>query len=423
MIYTLQQKVIDNIIVFLLVMSSGGMLFVFNRNIMYGVFLIFLVFVFVGNISKLKKPLLNASLLGFFGFLFLFLLNYFSAISVQSLNKYGYYMMVIVVCLLTVFHFSNNRKEYHFVERLYFVLKIIVIHASINVLVFSLFKNNLSVISNSFHECQTFLNIFFYSALDKKFTLISFMGLDFYRNQGLFWEAGVLQVFLNIFLYLELFIFKKNKILVLLAVFAILTTYSTSGITILLLQIAYYVISEMKNSKVLIPVVLSLSIPIYLIFSANVEEKILGEKEASFQKRYFDLIQPLFIAIQNPITGIGLDLTKFQEYRSSFYFESSVFDVIQDEVGLDLKMEITDQGSSNSFMFLLSTMGFPTFFLFMYMFFRQQLFVEKKYLLYSIVIISLMTSPLLLRPFFFIFIISGFVHTFYKITSYKKLLS
>ena len=420
MIYTLQQKVIDNIIVFLLVMSSGGMLFVFNRNIMYGVFLIFLVFVFVGNISKLKKPLLNASLLGFFGFLFLFLLNYFSAISVQSLNKYGYYMMVIVVCLLTVFHFSNNRKEYHFVERLYFVLKIIVIHASINVLVFSLFKNNLSVISNSFHECQTFLNIFFYSGLEKKFALISFMGFDFYRNQGLFWEPGVLQVFLNIFLFLELFIIKKNKLWVLLAVFAILTTYSTTGITILLIQIAYYIKYELKNSKILIPFVLLISFPIYLIFANNLEEKIAGEKEGSFQKRYFDLIQPLFIAIQNPITGIGMDLSKFQEYRSSFYFESSVFNSLQDKVGLELKMEITDQGSSNSFMYLLSTMGFPTFILFMYMFFRQQLFVERKYLLYSIIIMSLMTSPLLLRPFFFILIISGFVHSFYKITSHKQ---
>ena len=423
MIYTLKQKFIDNIIVFFLVISSGGMLFVFNRNIMYSVFLILLVFVFIGNISKLTKPLLNASLFGFFSLLFLFLLNYFSAISVQSLNKYSYYMMVVVVCLLTVFHFSNNRQEDHFIERLYFVLKIIVIHAIINVLAYSFIKNNLFVISNSYHECQTFLNILFYSSLEKKFTLISFMGFDFYRNQGLFWEAGVLQIFLNIFLYLELFIFKKNKVWVLLAVFAILTTYSTTGITILLLQIAYYIKSEMKNSKIFIPVVLSFSIPIYLIFSANIEEKILGEKEASFQKRYFDLIQPLFIAIQNPITGIGMDFTKFQEYRSSFYFESSVFDVIQDKIGLELKMEITDQGSSNSFMFLLSAMGFPTFILFMYMFFRQQLFVKKKNLLYSIIIISLMTSPLLLRPFFFIFIISGFVHSFYKITSHKKYLS
>ena len=208
----------------------------------------------------------------------------------------------------------------------------------------------------------------------------------------------------------------------LLAIFSILTTYSTTGISILLIQIVYYIKYEMKNSKVLIPFVLVLSFPVYLIFSVNVEEKIVGDQEASFQKRYFDLVQPLFIALQNPLTGIGLDLDKFQEYRSSFYFESSLFNSVQDKVGLELKMDITDQGSSNSFMFLLSTMGFPTFILFIYMFFNQIIFNQRKYLLFSIIILSLMSSPLLLRPFFFLFIMSGFMHTFYKITSHNKKL-
>jgi len=421
--YTLVQKFFDNIIVFLLLMSSGGMLFVFNRNIMFFIFLFCLFLVSIANFNKLKKPLMSAAVLTLFSVFFLFFINYISSIAEQSLNKYGYYLMVMTVSVFTAFHFLNNRKKNIFIKRLYLVLKVVVVHACVNVLVYDIVKSNLVTISNLFHECQTFANIFFYSSLEKKFALISFMGLDFYRNQGLFWEAGVLQVFLNIFLYLELFIFKKSKLWVLLAIFSILTTYSTTGITILLIQILYYMKYEMNKSKILIPFVLVLLLPVYLIFSANVEEKIVGEKEASFQKRYFDLVQPLFIAFQNPLTGIGLDLDKFQEYRSSFYFESSLFNSVQDQVGLELKMEITDQGSSNSFMFLLSTMGFPTFILFMYMFFNQNIFQQRKYLLYTIIILSLMTSPLLLRPFFFLFIVSGFLQTFYKITSHKKQLS
>lgn len=420
--YTLLQKFLDNIIVFLLIMSSGGMLFVFNRNVMYFVFLFCLFLVFLTSINKIKSSLMSATVLAFFGLIFLFSINYASAIAEQSLNKYGYYLMVMTVSLLTTFHFRNNRQEDLFIKRLYFVLKVIVIHACINVLIYGIVKDSVVTISNLFHECQTFANVFFYSTLQKKFTLMSFLGFDFYRNQGLFWEAGVLQVFLNIFLYLELFIFKKSKFWVLLAIFSILTTYSTTGISILLIQIVYYIKYEMKNRKVLIPFVLVLSFPVYLIFSVNVEEKIVGDQEASFQKRYFDLVQPLFIALQNPLTGIGLDLDKFQEYRSSFYFESSLFNSVQDKVGLELKMDITDQGSSNSFMFLLSTMGFPTFILFIYMFFNQRIFNQRKYLLFSIIILSLMTSPLLLRPFFFLFIMSGFMHTFYKITSHNKKL-
>ena len=41
------------------------------------------------------------------------------------------------------------------------------------------------------------------------------------------------------------------------------------------------------------------------------EDKVQGEKEASFQKRFFDLTQPFFIAIENPLTGIGLDAEQF----------------------------------------------------------------------------------------------------------------
>jgi hypothetical protein len=418
--YSLRNKILDSIILLLLIMSSGGMLFVFNRNVMYYLFLGILVLAFVLNLNFLKKKIINSAILVFSSISVLFYINYSFALAEQSQNKYGYYLLVIMVSLLTVTHFKNNRNNIILVHRLYSVLRIIVIHAFFNILLFGIFKDNLVTISNDFHECQTFANIFFYSALEKKFVLISFLGFDFYRNQGLFWEAGVLQVFLNIFLFLELFIIKRNKLWVLLTAIVILTTYSTTGITILLIQIAYYVKTEMKNSKIMIPFVLLLSLPIYMIFSANLEEKVLGEKEASFQKRYFDLVQPLFIALQNPITGIGLDLDKFQEYRSGFYLESNAFNFVQNKVGLELKMETTDQGSSNSFMFLLSTMGFPTFFIFMYMFFKQNIFHERKYLLFCIIILSLMTSPLLLRPFFFIFIISGFTHTFSKITSNKQ---
>ena len=420
--HTLGDKFFDSIILFFLVMSSGGMLFVFYRNIMYAVFLFFLLLMVILNFDKLSKLLVSATILTLFSLLLLFGINYVFAPVNQSLAKYGYYIMVVVVSVLTAAHFKNQRTSEDFIKTLYFVLKLVVVHAFINVLMYGLVKNNLVTIINPFNssEWQTFGNIFFYSSSEKKLALITVLNFDFYRNQGLFWEAGVLQVFLNIFLFLELFIIKKHKLWVLLAIFTILTTYSTTGITILLIQIAYYIKYEMKDSKVLIPFVLLISFPIYLIFAANLEEKIAGDGEASFQKRYFDLVQPFFIALQNPIPGIGLDLTEFQEYRSGFYFESSAFDFIQDEVGLELKMEITDQGSSNSFMFLLSAMGFPTFILCIYMFFNQNIFHKRKHLLFCIIILSLMTSPLLLRPFFFIFIVSGFMKSFYQITSYKQ---
>ena len=55
MIYTLKQKIIDNIIVFMLVMSTGGLLFVFNRNLMYIIFTSFLFGALFFSRKKINK--------------------------------------------------------------------------------------------------------------------------------------------------------------------------------------------------------------------------------------------------------------------------------------------------------------------------------------------------------------------------------
>ena len=117
----------------------------------------------------------------------------------------------------------------------------------------------------------------------------------------------------------------------------------------------------------------ALCIPVYMIFSLNVEEKIQGEKESSFQKRYFDLVQPLFIALEHPLTGIGLDIEQFQKMRQEFYISSSSLSALQEKTGIESKVKGTDKGSSNSIMFLFAAMGFPTAILLLYMLFKQQI--------------------------------------------------
>ena len=60
----------------------------------------------------------------------------------------------------------------------------------------------------------------------------------------------------------------------------------------------------------------------------NVEEKIQGEKEASFQKRYFDLVQPFFIALEHPLTGIGLDVEQFWEHEARVLYSFLFFNLL-----------------------------------------------------------------------------------------------
>ena len=62
---------------------------------------------------------------------------------------------------------------------------------------------------------------------------MNLFGVEFCRNQGLFWEPGVLQIYLNLFFFLQAFILKQNRWLFLIG-FVILGTYSTTGILILI---------------------------------------------------------------------------------------------------------------------------------------------------------------------------------------------
>ena len=146
---------------------------------------------------------------------------------------------------------------------------------------------------------------------------------------------------------------------------------------------------------------------------------MIGEKEASFQKRQLDFIQPLFIAFEYPLTGVGVDVIQFQKLRTEFYSSSEIGD-LQRQVGLEMKSETTERGCSNSIMFLLATTGFPTALLLLYMFFKQQLITQRKGIFTFIIFISVLSEPILLRPFFFIFIVSGFIYTFNRITSHKQ---
>jgi hypothetical protein len=414
MIYTVKQRMIDNLIVFMLIMSTGGLLFVFNRNVMSVLFFGVLIFsiLFFGN--KFKKPFIYSSVLILISIICIGIINFIFAITEQATEKYLFYLLSVALSVLTFFHFKNNRNSNQFLKTLYFVLKLIAFHSALNFIFYFFVRDDLSTINTTFHECETFLNLFFYTT-DRG--IVNIEGFEFCRNQGLFWEPGVLQVFLNILFFLEAFVIKKSKLFLLFLSFVILTSYSTTGLAILLIQAIVYLSEQIKNNKLILAVITTLLVPLFFVFSVNIKDKIQGEKEGSFQKRIFDLTQPVFIAMDNPLTGVGLDVFQFQKIREEFYISSN------SSIGITSTTKVTDKGSSNSVMFLLAGTGFPTSLILLYMFFKQRIIENKKWLFMIILFISVMSEPLLLRPFFLIFIISGFHQIFYRVTSHKQMLA
>jgi len=403
----------------MLVSSAGGLLFVFNRNPAFLVLISIVIFSLFFLQHRIKNKTFYSSLLALIVLFSFFALNYTFAINLQSLTKYLFFGVTIFTSVLVLFYYNNQESKTVFINSLYFTLKLVLFHAVLSFIAYFFVKDNLFLISSEYHETLTFNYLFHYSPKDG--TVINLLGLDISRNAGMFWEAGILQGYLNLLFFLEISVFKRNRKLLALIILTILTTFSTTGLLLLTLQIAYFSQKLLKNNtKIILFIVLI--IPLYFVLNANINEKIYGKGEASFQKRLFDLTQPFFIAIENPLTGVGLDLDRFQEVREGFYINSDLNSSLN-QIGIEQKVETTSKGSTNSVMYMLAGMGFPIALLFIYMFTKQQIITKDRLMWFTLTFIFVLSEPLLFRPFFFIFIISGFMYTFNRITSHKKLLS
>lgn len=397
---TLLNKCVEIFSVFLLLLSGGGIPFLLYRKELFFVVLIcFALLLFSKRVNYKELRQLIFVLVSICIFLFI---NYLFAITEQSTQKVLANLTIMVSATFVVIYFNDTHKKKRFVDYLYFTLLVVLFHSLLNFFIYPLISGSLSVISNWHYECSSFLNLFFYIPQKYSFDILNFTMV---RNQGLFWEPGVLQVFLNILLFLSLFVRRFKLIMVGLVSLAILTTLSTTGLLVMLLQFTIYSTTVIRKNIFLLPIILSLFLGLYFITSLNLTDKILGDGATSFQVRLFDLVQPVLIAADYPFTGIGLDDQQYIEVRNridyNLWIEGISFDSIE-------------KGATNSIMFFLASTGFPATIFLLLMLYRQTMITNYKKLFFVIMVFSLMTEPLLLKPFFFIFVISGVIYSLNK---------
>ena len=405
---TFTHKFLDTILLALLVFSGGGLLFVFNRNLFSVVLLIVAVFCMLFMGRQLKRSIFNASIFTLLVFSALILVNYTFSPGDQKFLKYGFHLMNVTSCIFILIHFKNNRSSEYFLSRMRYVLRIVLYFSVINFLVYFIIKNRLTPAYggwNNGYIADTFNFLFFYNPEKHAF---NFFGIQLVRNQGWFWEPGVNQVYLNILLYLEGFVFKRGKWIIPLIVFSIITTYSTTGILIMMIVLVFIFLRSIKRRPLLyILLAIIISYPLFRIAQSNLEHKT-NENASSMNKRIFDLVQPLAIAVDHPITGIGLDIEHFQKYRSEYFLDSKTQNL--------LTVQHTEKGSTNSITFLIAATGFPISLFLLYALIKQDLFIRRKRVFMTVIIISVLSEPLLLRPFFLILIASGMFVFFRRFT-------
>lgn len=276
---------------------------------------------------------------------------------------------------------------------LFGILKLMAFQAVLTPIVYILIPNYFF----QFEATGTLYTTFYYI-----FTFHEFLALGpIKRADGFFFEPGVFQIYLNVFLFIALFVRKRSPFDIALATLAVLATQSTTGAIILVLQYtaAYFtwLTTASRSQKlgvfVFVPIML---VPLAAYMAYNVTEKFYGQLSGSSEAREYDARTGLNVALEQPFTGIGFDYEKYYDIASRVGYREA-------ELSRD---NITERGNTNGIVVLLYSLGFPLAFVFLLGLLRQRLF-KPGLLMGSVALLSLVSESLSFTPFFLMLTFSG----------------
>jgi len=321
---------------------------------------------------------------------FLFLLGVNKVLSKSPGTKY-YIIQVSFIVIGTLMLGIYGKKE-KIAGSLYLALQFFMWHALLS-LVFGLMLSGYAHLHQIFGSTEKFIPpFFFYPEFD---TVPGYM-----RVQGLFWEPGVLQYYMNLLFLLALHY--RNKVVASFAFLTVLSTFSTTGYLILAFSLAYLLgkkVFRMNFRKGIIAAVggLLIGLPLMALVYFNVYEKIEGGGRRSTAVRFYDLITGLNIVAEHPLTGIGLDPETLISQHSQVGYE-----------GVKLtEAELEEKGLSNGFLVGAATWGLPIFGLMLLFLYRQPLLPIEPVLFFGVTCLFLAGEPLFASPFITLLIMAG----------------
>jgi len=387
-------KILNSLIFFFIFLFCGSVYpIIFGANVFYFMLLLLsitsLLFQKKYNSSYLKSFRKSTLILMIF-----LLINWF--LTGFNINLIEFPVMFAIIFIFNVAYLALHNKEKVSIKSFDSVFKVIVFYSLANFVLTSLFKGLFVQFYNDSFACKHLFFLFFYSAEN----VIS--GIDFIRNQGFYWEPGVLSVVLNIFLFRLLFsnMINYKKPYIFLTSFLIITTFSTTGLTLVFLQFLYY-LKQKKNKITSFLILFIFLILLFPLLLFNVNEKIEGSGEGSFVARNYDALAALDVTKDNFLTGVGFSKIKNEDAQEkSKVFMASKF--------------VEARGNTNSVITIFLYLGVPMGLLYLFVFYNQTLVDFKKGFFFFILLICLASEPLVFNGFFIFFVISYF---------YKPILS
>lgn len=299
---------------------------------------------------------------------------------------------IFAILILAVFDYKYDNIKFYFKK----VLWAIAWLAAVNWFLVSFFPGLFRIaISSSGFQINTIFYVFNYlsTAYTERF------GIGFYRNQGIFWEPGVLEIMMNILVYIELFEYREKIKKIFLPAIIIISTSSTSGYILFaaLLGLRYY--EQLKIGKGFKKKFSTILAAVFIIgsFTPLLINEIAFKTSTgvdSANMRQYDMLMGLAIIKDNPIFGIGPN-------KNRYIAETNKYQIIVGE-----NVTYDTRASSNVFTTLFASFGIPFALLFIFSLYRQNIFTKKKFF-FIIIFVGLMSEPVVFVDLYFLWIMSG----------------
>lgn len=304
---------IEKIFIVFILLSSCTTIVTDFGIIRYFLVLIYIVMVLCGKIKILNKNFQITVLAGALGIWFIQLLWY------ENIRNLSYFFKIyIIIFMMVTYANADSQKN---ILRLDYFMKILFYFSIASNVVYFLFIMGIKLpqfVSSLGLPCYFYLLQEFYDPL---------FGVMSYRNNGIFWEPGVNQVFMNLLLIYTLFDERKfckaserrrAFFKFIYIVITIIITGSVMGYVLCVAIIILKGLSGIRNKKkalmsVIMLVAILVAMPIVISLFNSKQETL------SYEYRLGDLKIGLVQFLQHPIIGKGIGDDSYQYAFAEIY--------------------------------------------------------------------------------------------------------
>lgn len=330
-------------------------------------------------------------------------LQYLVFFPTQTLSQALYLLAKVIIAIVLVLHFTQvPAKESN--RGMLFVLTVLAWHGMLAWAAYPFIVNHLQHFTD---KLDTFAYLFFYRGdFLTGHGSFNLLGVSLIRNQGLMWEPGIFQYFMNAGLFLSLRPSGNPRRTVLFTI-AILSTWSTLGYFLMLVIYLFYVLAVIKKTRyaALMIILFFFLCAMGVLAKHNIEAKLYGDQSISAELRILDLKANYQLFLASPLIGHGYDFDHYCEKLKACRIPTNISEVITD----------ARRGVTNSIAVLGGQFGIFMPVLYLFGVYRQKMVsgtkgsLLRRNLFFGINFLTLVSLPLALMPWFMAFAVSGWI--------------